>query len=151
MYIKSMEAEQLFDSLMVASNASGMNRANYAQAMRQRNEWLQQFVTTFGTDENDEATTFNGSIPQALMMMNGELVDTAVKCDPGTLLHQVVTADEKDSKKVQLLYLAALGRNPSGRDLAAVKKLMQISGNPIMAYQDLYWALLNSNEFIFVR
>ncbi|WP_242631294.1 DUF1549 and DUF1553 domain-containing protein [Rubinisphaera italica] len=151
MYIKSMEAEQLFDSLMVASNASGMNRANYAQAMRQRNEWLQQFVTTFGTDENDESTTFNGSIPQALMMMNGELVDTAVKCDPGTLLHQVVSAEEKDSKKVQLLYLAALGRNPSGRDLAAVKKLMQISGNPISAYQDLYWALLNSNEFIFVR
>ncbi len=151
MYIKSMEAEQLFDSLMVASNASGMNRANYAQAMRQRNEWLQQFVTTFGTDENDEATTFNGSIPQALMMMNGELVETAVKNNPGTLLHEVITADEKDPKKVQLLYLAALGRNPSGRDLAAVKKLMQISGNPIAAYQDLYWALLNSNEFIFIR
>ncbi|MCG6154347.1 DUF1549 and DUF1553 domain-containing protein [Rubinisphaera margarita] len=153
MYIKSMQAEQLFDSLLIAGNANvgGVGQGNYAQMMQKRNQWLQQFVTTFGTDENDESTTFNGSIPQALMMMNGELIDAATKGESGSLLHKVVTSDERDSRKIQLLYLAALGRNPTGRDLSAVKKLMQISGDAGTGYQDLYWALLNSNEFIFIR
>ncbi len=153
MYIKSMQAEQLFDSLLIAGNSTvgGVSQGNYAQMMQKRNQWLQQFVTTFGTDENDESTTFNGSIPQALMMMNGELIDAATMGEPGSLLHKVVTSGERDSRKIQLLYLAALGRNPTGRDLSAVKKLMQVSGDPGTAYQDLYWALLNSNEFIFIR
>ncbi|MCA8988245.1 MAG: DUF1553 domain-containing protein, partial [Planctomycetaceae bacterium] len=151
MYIKSMEAEQLFDSLMVTANNHSKDASNYAQAMQQRNRWMQQFVTTFGTDENDEATTFNGSIPQALMMMNGELMETATKCEPGSLLHAVVQSNEKDTRKVQLLYLASLGRNPTTRDLSAVRKLMQASGDPVSLYQDLFWALLNSNEFILIR
>ena len=29
-------------------------------------------MIAFGTDEGDETTTFNGTIPQALMMMNGD-------------------------------------------------------------------------------
>ncbi len=150
-YIKSMEAEQLFDSLMIAANAQGMSKASYAESSRRRNMWLQQFVTTFGTDENDEATSFNGSIPQALMMMNGELVDAATNCKPGSLLHRVVQSDEREAKKIQQIYLAALCRTPSGRDMTAVKKLFRASRDPLIAYQDLFWALLNSNEFMFIR
>ena len=150
-YIKSMEAEQLFDSLLIAANAAGMSKANYAESNRRRNRWLQQFVTTFGTDENDEATTFNGSIPQALMMMNGELVEAATNCKPGSLLHRVVQSNERETKKIQQIYLAALCRTPSGRDVTAVKKLFRVSRDPVAAYQDLFWALLNSNEFIFIR
>ncbi len=150
-YIKSMEAEQLFDSLLIAANADGMSKASYAESNRRRNMWLQQFVTTFGTDENDEATTFNGSIPQALMMMNGELVEAATNCKPGSLLHNVVQSKERDTRKIQQIYLAALCRTPTGRDVSAVKKLFNANRDPIAAYQDLFWALLNSNEFMFIR
>ncbi|MCA8983741.1 MAG: DUF1549 domain-containing protein [Planctomycetaceae bacterium] len=151
LYIKPMNAEQLFDSLMVAANADEMSKANYEESSRRRSQWLQQFVTTFGTDENDESTTFNGSIPQALMMMNGELVETATKCEQGSLLHRIVFSNDKDVRKVQQLYLAALCRLPNARDTAAIKKLFQMNSDPNVAYQDLYWALLNSNEFIFIR
>jgi len=151
MYIKAMEAEQLFDSLMIAANADGMSKASYAESSRRRNMWLQQFVTTFGTDENDESTSFNGSIPQALMMMNGELIDAATNCKPGSLLHNVVQSKERDTRKIQQIYLAALCRIPNGRDVSAVKKLFNANRDPVVAYQDLFWALLNSNEFIFIR
>ena len=66
MYVKSLEAEQLYDSLIVATNAHQSGRANRTEAEKQRQQWLAQFVIAFGTDENDEATTFNGTIPQAL-------------------------------------------------------------------------------------
>ena len=73
MYLKSMQAEQLYDSLIVATNAHQSGRSDWAKAEGQRQQWMDQFVVAFGTDENDESTTFNGTIPQALMLMNGAL------------------------------------------------------------------------------
>ena len=71
-YLRQMEAEQLYESLLVATAADN-RRSPRTAASRSKQRWLQQFNTAFGTDENDEATTFNGSIPQALMLMNGDL------------------------------------------------------------------------------
>ena len=48
-----------------------------------------QFTIAFGTDDNEETTTFNGTIPQTLMMMNGDLIKQAISIDKGSFLHQV--------------------------------------------------------------
>ncbi len=69
-----MSAEQLYQSLM---NVGGQAQGSLEQQQAERDRWLGQFVVAFGTDEGDEATTFNGSIPQALMMFNGDLVKRA--------------------------------------------------------------------------
>ena len=76
-YLRQMSAEQLYLSLVSASG--GNSRGTYEQQERKRREWLRQFVVTFGTDEGDEATTFDGSIPQALMLFNGELTQRATE------------------------------------------------------------------------
>ena len=151
LYIKSMEAEQLYDSLIVATNAHRSGRSSWDQAEQQRQRWLQQFVIAFGTDEGDETTTFNGTIPQALMMMNGELVGNAVSADKGGFLREALAAESKDTARVQKLYLATLSRYPNSREISMARKLMGGSRDPLSAYQDLFWALLNSNEFIFVH
>lgn len=153
MYVKSMQAEQLYNSLIIATNAHKSGGMNYEEAERRRNRWMQQFVTAFGTDENDEATTFNGTIPQALMMMNGELVEDAVNCKPGSFLHGLLTGPGKEAVKVNELYLAALTRKPTRMELNRAAKLMRAypRGHEAAAWQDLFWALLNSNEFIFVH
>ena len=52
---------------------------------------------------------------------------------------------------VQKLYLATLSRYPNSREVSMARKLMAGSQDPLAAYQDLFWALLNSNEFIFVH
>jgi len=75
-YIRQMQAEQLYASLLTATDALKTKGDREAQEKTMQT-WLQQFTLAFGTDEGDEATTFNGTIPQALMMMNGELVKTA--------------------------------------------------------------------------
>lgn len=150
MYVKALEAEQLYDSLIVATNAHKSGRGNWDAQERQRQQWMMQFVRTFGTDENDEVTTFNGTIPQALMLMNGQLIQNAISVEKGSYLRTVLEKRGSDSVKVKELYLAALGRNPSRREMQQALKLFR--SNPkdkLGAYQDLYWALLNSNEFIF--
>ncbi|MCP4509867.1 MAG: hypothetical protein GY826_26120, partial [Fuerstiella sp.] len=105
------------------------------------------------TDENDEATTFNGTIPQALMMMNSELINKAVNAERGSFLFETVTKPGKDTEKLQELYLAALSRRPSRSEIGKAQKLFSAYGRngKLYAYQDLFWALLNSNEFICVH
>ena len=151
MYVKSMEAEQLYDSLIVATSAHKSGRANWEQAERQRQQWMGQFIIAFGTDEGDEATTFNGTIPQALMMMNGELVNNAVSADKGSSLRDALENSDPDATKIRNLYLATLSRYPSSRESTMAMRLVRGNRDKLAAYQDLFWALLNSNEFIFVH
>ena len=149
MYLKGMEAEQLYDSLIVATGAHKAGGSGLEESEQQRRTWLRQCVIAFGTDENDEATTFNGTIPQALMMMNGELVDKATSAERGSFLNKILSGAGTDVSRVRRLFLSTLTREPSRRELAAAQQLLMENRNsPLTAYQDLYWALLNSNEFI---
>ena len=114
---------------------------------------MQQFVVAFDNDENDEATTFNGTIPQALMMMNSELMDKAVSVERGSFLFETFSAPGAEGQKLQDLYLAALSRRPTKGEIVKAQQLVRAYGvnGKANAYQDLFWALLNSNEFIFVH
>jgi len=150
MYVKTMQAEQLFDSLLLATNAHRSGAGNYDRAEQQRERWLQDFLRIFGGNEEDEPTLFSGSIPQALLMMNGDLVQKAISTENGSYLNAVLTDSrlKSDPARIRALFVSALGRNPTPYELSQLPKMMVKSGTPVAAYQDLYWALLNSNEFI---
>jgi len=152
-YLRQMQAEQLYDSLLVATAADRTGWGSPGEAEERKQRWLGQFVKAFGTDENDEATTFDGTIPQSLMMMNGELVEKATSDEPGSFLYQVAT-DEKSntSAKIRQLYLAALARDPNSQEMNLAKRLFLLrNGDTGAALQDIWWALLNSNEFILIH
>lgn len=152
-YVKMMSAEQLYDSLVVASKAGERSNTDTESdnLRRKRAQWMRQFVVAFGTDDNGEATTFNGSIPQALMMMNGPLVQEAISTDDGSYLRYVLTSEDSDADRIRSLYQIALGRNPKRSEKSAVTKILKQGRNAEWVYQDLFWALLNSNEFIFIH
>jgi hypothetical protein len=147
-YLRQMQAEELYESLLVASDAH-KTRGSYEEQERNKSQWLQQFATAFGTDENDEATSFDGTIPQALMMMNGELIKRATSGDKGSFLYNVAHSNIKDADKIGRLYMASLTRKPTGVELSAAQQLWLLrKGDTVAAMQDIFWALLNSNEFI---
>jgi hypothetical protein len=145
-YPRQLRAEELYQSLLLAGQAGA--EGSYEEQERQRREWLRQFVIAFGTDEGDETTTFNGSIPQALMMFNGELVQSATKTDNGTLLAQLAASSLKPTDKVSQLFLAAVARRPTKEEVDLAAQLFRVRGDEAGMLQDLWWALLNSNEFI---
>ena len=154
MYLKSMEAEQMYDSLIVASNAHQSGRGGWSAQEEQRQRWMQQFVVAFDNDENAESTTFNGTIPQALMMMNSELIDKACSVERGSFLFETMSKPGTEPQKIQELYMAALSRHPTKFELNKVQKMLNSNSyraNKLNAYQDLFWALLNSNEFVFIH
>jgi hypothetical protein len=148
-YLRQMRAEELYESLLVATQAH-KTRASYEEQQKAKAAWLEQFTIAFGTDEGDETTTFNGTIPQALMMFNGDLIKQATSAKPGSFLHKVAQSDRKPRDKIRYLYLAALSRTPTKRETGFANHLLVAhGGNVTEALEDVWWALLNSNEFIF--
>ena len=147
-YTRQMQAEELYQSLVVVAGTNA-SKGNLDQQQRQRDMWLRQFIIAFGTDEGDEATTFNGTIPQALMMFNGELVQQATSLDKGSWLKQLADAPTKNQEKVNQLFLVGLARKARAEELAVSVKLLQArEGKVDEMLQDMWWAILNSNEFI---
>lgn len=146
-YLRQMEAEQLYESLLVATEAS---QGSYEEQERKKNRWLGQFTTAFGTDEGQETTSFNGTIPQVLMLFNGEMIKEAIKVDKGSMIDRLVSTDSNFNKKVEHLFLAGLSRRPTGKEKDLAKSFLKArGGDPREALRDIWWVILNTNEFIF--
>ncbi len=149
--LKPMTPEQLHESLLVATAA---HQAGGGDNDAKRERWLNQFLFTFATDEGEESTSFQGTIPQALMMMNGDLMEEAVGGKPGSFLRglveqsQIQRGSPPDVFVISRLYLAALSRPPSPPELNTARELLRRNPDPIGVVQDVFWALLNSNEFV---
>ena len=149
MYLRSIEPEQLYDSLLTATKVGEASDRSFEEEEQRRRNWLRQLVVTFGNDEGTESTSFNGTIPQALMMMNGDLIRNAISLDEGSYLHSLISNDSmKPNEKATHIYLSTLSRRPTSREIKSVQRLFKQQNNAPVAYQDLLWALLNSNEFI---
>lgn len=108
------------------------------------------FVKRFGDIGEDEFNGFGGTIPQRLVMMNGELVRERTKED---LMMNAATrigvVSPDDEVAVETAYLAVLSRRPTPAEQRHFVAALQIdSGTGRSArMEDLYWTLLNSTEF----
>ena len=146
-YLRQMQAEQLYESLLTATEADETRVGE--DAAKKKDQWLSQFIIAFGTDEGDDATTFNGSIPQVLMMFNGELIKEATSVGKGGFLDKVATSGAAPAQKIDALYLSALARTPTAKERQVATALLGArKGDVAGALQDVWWAVLNSNEFI---
>ncbi len=149
MLMKALSPEQLFESLMVATQSN-----NNPDAQKDlRTSWLDSLVTGFGDDEGNEVN-FNGTVVQALMMMNSKDINDAISPkDKGTVNWAMKRSRIPDAI-ISDLYLATLNRPASKLEVARVKEKFLLrdqfrkNDKPEAAYQDLLWALLNSNEFM---
>ncbi|MDG2012412.1 MAG: DUF1549 domain-containing protein [Pirellulaceae bacterium] len=148
-YLRQMRAEELYESLIAATRAQE-STGSYEQQEQRKNRWLQQFAQAFGTDEGDETTNFAGTIPQVLMMFNGELIRQATGSANGNFLDRLVNETSMNNKeKINYLFMAGLGREAKPDELKMASQLYTSRGNPRETFQDLWWVILNSNEFIF--
>ena len=146
-YLRQMQAEQLYESLLTATEADETRVGE--DAAKKKDQWLSQFIIAFGTDEGDDATTFNGSIPQVLMMFNGELIKEATSVGKGGFLDKVAASGAPPAQKIDALYLSALARTPTAKERQVATALLGArKGDVAGALQDVWWAVLNSNEFI---
>jgi hypothetical protein len=196
--LKPMNPEELMNSLLRATDMGEvLERFGRGNVEQVRQGLLRQFVFLFDTDENMEQKDFEGTIPQALMLLNGQLTNGGASAVPGMALTKVLHANASDAEKVEMLYLRTLSRRPTEAEmqqwLAFLNEPREVvttsppPNQPVFgrfrlgangpgfprrpmgdllprwgerfagqrqtakqqAFEDLFWALLNSSEFIF--
>lgn len=90
------------------------------------------------------------TLAQTLHLINGETLQQAIQT-PGGRLEQLIEGETAPAAAVQELYLAALARLPGAEELEEIETYMAASGNGREALEDVFWTVLNSKEFIFIR
>ena len=178
MALKPMDPEQLYESILVITQADaglGTGKDSENRRIGQRQNWVRQFVRNFANDEGGESSDFEGTIPQAMMMMHGPMTDQVIASfqTPDSKMQNLVekafAARQPMAAMADSLYGQILTRPPTIRERqeaeAAFGRLFatlsqgqktppaNIKQSPgyqalRMASEDLVWALLNSNEFI---
>jgi len=81
----------------------------------------------FDVDEEFDRPTFEGTITQALIQLNGRLIAGGSTALPGTVVSNVAHADMTDAQRVEALYLRTLSRRPTQDEL---KTWTQYLANP---------------------
>jgi hypothetical protein len=118
------------------------------------------FLTAFGRPER--VVTSSGerqqdpSLTQALHAINGDTLNRKLTSADGTLT-RLLAAGESDETVVRTLYLSALAREPTPAERqafadAVARETDGSRGSPEnrrVVLEDLAWALLASNEFLF--
>src|SRR5262249_8499369 len=88
MPLKALSPEVLFESLQTATRID--DTPTSAGKRNSKADWTQKLVRAFGDDEGNEVT-FNGTMIQALMMMNGpELNSQVSKGDATSVVRRAV-------------------------------------------------------------
>jgi hypothetical protein len=145
MPVKAMTAEQLYDSLEQATYR-GDSFGNQPGAASPRSEFVAKFASQ---EKRTEAQT---SILQALTLMNGNMIADATSIERSNTLAAVADAPFMDTKqRIDTLYLVTLGRKPTAQESEKLIKYVSdggARGEPKAALTDVFWALLNSGEFM---
>jgi len=109
------------------------------------------FLTTFGRSTRQTPCTCevktSPTLSQALHLINGET--TSGKIEEGRVVPRLLAEQHEPMAVVTDLYERCLSRQPTPREAAAIAARLDVSTNVEAALVDLFWALLNSNEFIF--
>jgi Protein of unknown function (DUF1553)/Protein of unknown function (DUF1549) len=150
MPVRALTPEQIFDSI---AQATGYQQPfNPEEPLNFNNDPArQEFLETFA-NSSEGSTQRQSTILQALSMMNGRFVAEATDLSESRTLAAVVSAPFLSTQqKVEALFVATLSRPPSEAEQTAfVAHVDAAEGDKTRrtAYGDLFWALLNSSEFL---
>jgi hypothetical protein len=109
-----------------------------------------EFVERYGDAGAEEFESRGGTIPQRLVLMNGEIVhDKTSDSLLSNAATQIAVLAPDDASAVETAMLAVLSRRPSAEEARYFSdRLEGTRGNRRQGrLGDLYWTLLNSTEF----
>ena len=110
------------------------------------------FLTTFGRASRATVCScevkMEPNLSQALHLLNGDATHNRVQRSP--VIKRLMDQKRKPREIVAELFLRTLGREPTTEELEALgNELTAHPKNQRQVLDDIFWALLNSKEFIF--
>jgi Protein of unknown function (DUF1553)/Protein of unknown function (DUF1549) len=152
--IRRMRAEVLLDCISEVTATSdrfpGLARGGRAVQIPD-GRFVNYFLTTFGRSNRQQACScevrITPTLSQALHLINGET--TSGKITEGKVVERLLADLGKPSAVAEALYVRCLSRAPTIAEAEKIAAKLQVSTDKTKAIEDLFWALLNSNEFLF--
>ncbi len=140
MPLRGMSPEQLFDSLAEATEYRDVGDFQPART---------QFLSRFAAQE--KTTEHQISILQALYLMNSEFITARTSPENNRTLATLAEQRTSTARKVESLFLVVLSRKPRPEESTRLVRYVDKggpSGDAKKALADVFWALLNSQEFV---
>jgi hypothetical protein len=154
-----LRPEQIGGSVIQAASVQTVNNDSHVVTRVVRFVQERDFVERYGDTGDDEFDGREATIPQGLLMMNGELVKERTKDDgPFNATAQIAGLAGSDEKAVEVAYLTVLTRRPTVEELEYFVKKMKdqqprgrnpraVRRSRAEVLEDLCWTLLQSTEF----
>jgi hypothetical protein len=109
------------------------------------------FLTAFGRASRETVCScevvMEPNLSQALHLLNGETVHQ--KIQEGQLIPRFLQEGKTPDQIVEELYIRCLSRRPTDKERQDIATIMAEQPDQTRALEDVFWALLNSREFIF--
>ena len=80
--------------------------------------------------------------------MNSPLVNNRTQARPGTVLGEILSTAPDDRAALGALYLRVLSRQPTTKEVEICGRYLAGVGDRREAFEDIYWSLINSTEFL---
>ncbi len=148
--VRGLSAEQIFDSVAEVGEYRDAGPEVPQPFGDGRRTPRQEFIERFRN--HDKRTESETTILQALHLMNGAFLAQVTSPDQNRTLATIADAARIDTvRRLETLYLVALTRKPTEAELKRLVPYVERggpSGSPRKALADVFWALLNSAEFL---
>ena len=109
------------------------------------------FLTTFGRATREEvcscAVSMDPSLSQALHLLNGDVGNQRIQ--QGGVIDRWIKEGRPDTEIIDELFIRCYGRFPQERERVETLVAVHAGVGRKQALEDVFWALLNSPEFIF--
>ena len=151
-----LSAEQLLDAIchvtQVAESFGGLPAGTKATHLPAPDLVNNEFLKIFGQPERQTVCacerTNESNLSMAIQFFNGPLIYGKLK-DESNSFRKSMTDGKSDTEIITLLYNLAVCRNPSDTELKASLEHIESKEDRVEALEDICWAILNTNEFLF--
>ena len=143
-----LRPEQVAGSVLQSASVTTIDAETHILIRLLRQNQQREFVKRYGDTGEDEFDGRGGTIPQRLLLMNGEVVRDRISPSPVNATSRIATIAPGDPKAVEVAYLAVLSRRPTPEEAAYFESVLADRNlSKADKLGDIYWALINSTEF----
>jgi hypothetical protein len=145
-----LRPEQMVGSLLQAASLQTIDYESHIVVRFIRQVRENQFVTRYGDLGSDEFDQRGGTVPQRLLMMNGDLVrDTTKESLIGNAATRIAVLSPTNDRAIETAMLAVLSRRPTEDEAKYFSA--RLAGSSVRQrkelLEDFCWSLLNTTEF----
>jgi len=109
------------------------------------------FLTTFGRATRDTVCAcevrLEPTLSQSLHLMNGDTVSPKIL--QGGLVAKMLQEKKSNGQIIETIYVRCLCRQPTATERANLEAMIANGKNQQAALEDVFWAVLNTREFMF--